>query len=360
MGCAMLPTRTRPEQEDGRHREEGSSSGRPPILEIRNLKTHFNLDEGVVRAVDDVSLTLEKGSTLGVVGESGCGKSVTARSVLQIVGAGGKIVDGEILFHRDGSVVDLATFEPRGRDIRAVRGREIAMIFQEPMAAFSPVYTVGKQIIEAIRVHTDASKVAARERTMDLLARVGIPQPKRTVDQFPFELSGGMLQRAMIAMALSCEPNILIADEPTTALDVTIQGQILALLKSIQEETGMSIMLISHNMGVIAEMADSVAVMYLGRVIEEAPAWELFDGPRHPYTQALLQSIPMVEETVQSRLRSIKGSVPNPYAMPKACRFHPRCDAFMSGTCDVREPALMPVGPGHRAACFLVGDVEHE
>jgi peptide/nickel transport system ATP-binding protein len=359
MGSAMLPTRTRPDPLDGRHRGDDPSTGKQPILEIRNLKTHFLLDEGVVRAVDDVSLTLAKGSTLGVVGESGCGKSVTARSVLQIVGAGGKIVDGQILFHRGDDVVDLATFEPRGREIRSVRGQEISMIFQEPMAAFSPVYTIGKQIIEAIRVHTEASKLDARNQTLDLLARVGIPQPKRTVDQFPFELSGGMLQRAMIAMALSCKPDILIADEPTTALDVTIQGQILALLKSIQDETGMSIMLISHNMGVIAEMADSVAVMYLGRVIEEAPAWDLFDNPRHPYTQALLQSIPMVEEEVQSRLRSIKGSVPNPYAMPKACRFHPRCDAFMSGTCDIREPALMPVGNGHRAACFLVGDVEH-
>ncbi len=356
----MLPIHTRPDHEGGRYQEAGASTGRPPILEIRNLKTSFVLDEGVVRAVNDVSLTLEKGATLGVVGESGCGKSVTARSVLQIVGAGGKISDGEILLHRDHEVVDLTTFDPHGREIRSVRGGEIAMIFQEPMAAFSPVYTIGRQIIEAIQVHTDTSKADARAQTTELLARVGIPHPKRTVDQYPFELSGGMLQRAMIAMALSCGPDILIADEPTTALDVTIQGQILALLKSIQEETGMSIMLISHNMGVIAEMADSVAVMYLGRVIEEAPVWDLFDNPRHPYTQALLESIPMVEEQVQARLRSIKGSVPNPYAIPRACRFHPRCDSFMTGTCDVREPALMPVDTGHRAACFLVGEAEHE
>ena len=352
----MPPTLTRPDQEDGHPRP----GGQPPILSIRNLKTTFFLDEGQVRAVDDVTLTLEKGATLGVVGESGCGKSVTARSVLQVVGAGSRIVGGRILFHRDSVVLDLASLDPRGPEIRAIRGGDIAMIFQEPMAAFSPVYTIGRQIIEAMVVHTGLAKKPARDRTVELLARVGIPHPKRTVDQYPFELSGGMLQRAMIAMALSCDPEILIADEPTTALDVTIQSQILELLKSFQEETGMSIMLISHNMGVIAEMADTVAVMYLGRVIEEAPVWDLFDNPRHPYTRALLESIPMVEEKVQTRLKSIKGNVPNPYAIPKACRFHPRCDSFMGGTCDVRSPALMEVGPGHRAACFLVGDAEHE
>lgn len=345
----LIPTQSDPSAGDRAVAE------RQPILEVKHLKSHFFLDEGVVRAVDDVSLTLRQGTTLGVVGESGCGKSVTARSILQIVGAGGRIVSGDILFHRNGEVLNLAKFDAKGADIRRVRGSDIAMIFQEPMAAFSPVHTVGRQVVEAIQLHTDLSKHQARARTLELLERVGIPQPKRAIDQYPFELSGGMRQRAMIAMALSCDPAILIADEPTTALDVTVQAQILALLRNIQEETGMSIIIISHNMGVIAEMADEVAVMYLGRVIEEGSLWDIFDDPKHPYTQALLRSIPMVEETVTTRLQSIKGNVPNPYAFPSGCRFHPRCDFFMEGTCDVRDPSLMEVSASHRAACFLIG-----
>ncbi|MBI2938925.1 MAG: ABC transporter ATP-binding protein [Chloroflexi bacterium] len=325
------------------------------LLEIRSLKTYFFFDEGIVRAVDGVSLSLEEGQTLGIVGESGCGKSVTAQSILQIVGAGGRIVDGEILFRRNTEVVDLVRFKSTSEEIRQIRGRDIAMIFQEPMTAFSPVYAVGKQIAEAILVHTDATPREARERAIELLGKVGIPQPRRRVDAYPFELSGGMRQRAMIAMALACDPTILIADEPTTALDVTIQAQILDLLKSIQQEMGMAIMIITHNMGVIAEMADIVAVMYLGKVIESAPVWELFDHPRHPYTIALLKSIPMVEEEVKQRLESIKGTVPDPYNLPGGCRFHPRCGAYRPGTCDASEPPRVEVSPGHVVSCFLVG-----
>jgi peptide/nickel transport system ATP-binding protein len=325
-------------------------------LEIKDLKTHFFFDEGTVRAVDGVSLTLDHGKTLGVVGESGCGKSVTAQSVLQIVGAGGRIVSGEILFHRsDGQIVDLTHYKSTSEELRQIRGRDIAMIFQEPMTAFSPVYTVGKQISEAILFHEKVSVKAARTRVVDLLAKVGIPHPEQRVDAYPFELSGGMRQRAMIAMALACKPTILIADEPTTALDVTIQAQILDLLRSLQEEMGTAIMIITHNMGVIAEMADTVNVMYLGKVIESAPVWELFDNPKHPYTAALLKSIPMIEEQVKDRLLSIKGVVPDPYNLPSGCRFHPRCDAFVPGVCDQREPIPVQVAPGHFASCLLLG-----
>jgi oligopeptide/dipeptide ABC transporter ATP-binding protein len=325
-----------------------------PILEVKNLEVSFFLDEGVVKAVDDVSLTLEKGSTLGLVGESGCGKSVTARAILQVISGRGKVVGGQILYDDGDHVVDIAELNPRGAEIRRLRGSEIAMVFQEPMAAFSPVYTVGRQIGEAIRLHTNLSKADARSRSVELLDKVGIPQPARVVDRYPFELSGGMLQRAMVAMALSGNPRILIADEPTTALDVTVQAQILALLQSIQEETGMSILIISHNMGVIAEVADHVAVMYLGRVVEEAPLWDLFDNAQHPYTRALLRSIPLVTADVDARLTSIEGNVPSPYEIPSGCRFHPRCQVFISGTCELVDPRLVHVNPAHRAACVRV------
>jgi peptide/nickel transport system ATP-binding protein len=326
-----------------------------PVLEIKDLKTYFFFDEGTVRAVDGVTLTLEKGKTLGVVGESGCGKSVTAQSVLQIVGAGGKIVNGSILYHRPDGTVDLTRYQSNSEELRQIRGRDIAMIFQEPMTAFSPVYTVGRQIAEAITFHEPVSDKEARQRVIELLAKVGIPRASERVDAYPFELSGGMRQRAMIAMALACGPTILMADEPTTALDVTIQAQILDLLRTLQQELGTAIMIITHNMGVIAEMADTVAVMYLGKVIEHAPVWQLFDHPQHPYTAALLRSIPMIEEKVQDRLLSIKGVVPDPYNLPTGCRFHPRCDRFMEGVCDRSEPLPVEVSPGHYASCFLLG-----
>jgi peptide/nickel transport system ATP-binding protein len=329
------------------------------VLEIKDLKTYFFFDEGVVRAVDGVSLTLERGKTLGVVGESGCGKSVTAQSILQIVGAGGRIVNGEILFNQNGNVVDLTKYKASGEQMRQIRGHDIAMIFQEPMTAFSPVYTVGKQLAEAITYHEPVTEKQARKRVIELLEKVGIPRANERYDSYPFELSGGMRQRAMIAMALAGSPTILIADEPTTALDVTIQAQILDLLRALQNELGSAIMIITHNMGVIAEMADTVAVMYLGKVIEHAPVWQLFDHPQHPYTAALLRSIPMIEENVKDRLESIKGVVPDPYNLPQGCRFHPRCDRFMDGVCNLAEPQPVEVSPGHYASCFLLGGV-HE
>jgi peptide/nickel transport system ATP-binding protein len=325
------------------------------VLEIKDLKTYFFFDEGVVRAVDGVSLTLERGKTLGVVGESGCGKSVTAQSILQIVGAGGRIVSGEILFNQNGNIVDLTRYKASSEEMRQIRGRDISMIFQEPMTAFSPVYTVGKQIAEAITYHEPISEKQARKRVIELLEKVGIPRARERYDSYPFELSGGMRQRAMIAMALAGSPTILIADEPTTALDVTIQAQILDLLRALQTELGSAIMIITHNMGVIAEMADTVAVMYLGKVIEHAPVWQLFDHPQHPYTAALLKSIPMIEEEAKDRLQSIKGVVPDPYNLPPGCRFHPRCDRFMDGICDKAEPPPIEVTPGHYARCFLLG-----
>ena len=323
------------------------------VLEINALHTDFVLDEGTVRAVAGVDLRLERGRTLGLVGESGCGKSVTARSVLQIAGANAVISSGEILLHKPDGVLDLTRFAPGSEQIRGIRGNDIAMIFQEPMTAFAPIYTVGHQIAEALRCHRGHSKQAAWNEVLELLARVRIPDPRRAANSYPFELSGGMLQRAMIAMALSCEPSVLIADEPTTALDVTVQAQILELLCSIQQETGMAIMMISHNMGVIAEMADVVAVMYVGRVVEQAAVWDLFERPRHPYTRALLAAVPMVTEQ-RRELLPIAGNVPNPLDAPGGCSFHPRCEYAIADTCDKWEPGETEVGSGHRARCFLL------
>ncbi len=330
------------------------------VLSIRNLVTHFEFDEGTVRAVDGVSLEVARGRTLGIVGESGCGKSVMAQSVLQIVGSGGRIKQGEILLQADGEVVDLVDLEPDSRALREVRGREVAMIFQEPKNAFSPVHTIGWQIREAILFHEDISKTAAQDRVVDLLGKVGIPDPRQRVDVYPFELSGGMLQRAMIAMALACGPRVLIADEPTTALDVTIQAQILDLLRALQDETGTAILFITHDMGVIAEMADEVVVMYLGQVVEKASVWSLFDEPKHPYTQALLESIPHLGEVQQHRLKSIVGNVPDPYALPGGCRFHTRCEYMKPGVCDTAPPRTIDLGQGHTVACTLYDErVDH-
>ena len=272
------------------------------LLEVKNLRTYFFLGEGTVRAVDGADFGIGRGHTLGVVGESGCGKSVTALSVLRIVPSPGRIVEGEILFHRllrgDGSsvtqVVDLTALNPRGSEIRSIRGAEIAMVFQEPMTSLSPVHTIGNQIMEGITLHQEVSKAEARERALGMLARVGMPQPSQTIDSYPHQLSGGMRQRGMIAMALSCNPSLLIADEPTTALDVTTEAQILELMRDLQQELGMAIMYITHDLGVIAEMAEEVVVMYLGKVVERADVDSLFYDPQHPYTRALLKSIPRI------------------------------------------------------------------
>ena len=331
------------------------------LLEIRNLKTYFFTDEGIVKAVDGVSFHVERGKTLGVVGESGCGKSVTARSILRIEGARGRIVDGEILFHRaPGDTVDLAKLHPTGPEIRSIRGKEIAMIFQEPMTALSPVHTIGNQVMEAILLHQDVTKEEARELALDILKRVGIPNPERRIDEYPHQLSGGMRQRAMIAMALSCHPKLLIADEPTTALDVTIQAQILELMKELQEELGTAIVMITHNLGDISEMADDVVVMYLGRIVESVSVEGLFYNPAHPYTKALLRSIPRVGKKVEKRLESIKDVVPDAYNIPSGCTFHPRCPEFQEGFCDVYVPELVELAPGHQVSCLLYNGRERD
>ncbi|HEV2057434.1 MAG TPA: ABC transporter ATP-binding protein [Methylomirabilota bacterium] len=332
---------------------------RETLLSVRDLKTYFSQDEGTVKAVDGVSFDLYPGATLGIVGESGCGKSVTARSILGIVDRPGRIVGGEIRFRRqvaagavDG-VVDLAKLAPNGPEIRAIRGAEIALIFQEPMSSFSPVHTIGSQIVEVIMLHQQVSRSQAREKAIEILRRVGVSSPEQRVDQLSNQLSGGLRQRAMIAMALSCHPTLLIADEPTTALDVTTQTQILELLRQLQREDGMAIMLITHDLGVVAEMATDVAVMYLGRVVEQGTVDQIFHAPRHPYTRALLRSIPRMRSRSRERLTPIEGAVPHPYDRPSGCPFHPRCPEFMAGRCDKEEPVLRPVGDKHAVSCFL-------
>jgi oligopeptide/dipeptide ABC transporter ATP-binding protein len=325
-----------------------------PLLSVRNLKTYFAQDEGLVRAVDGVSFDMAQGATLGIVGESGCGKSVTARSILRIVDRPGRIVDGEIHFRRPGgNETDLAKLDPNGHEMRSIRGAEIALIFQEPMSSFSPVHTIGNQIIEAILLHQPVSRREARAQTVEILRRVGVSSPEQRVDQLSNQLSGGLRQRAMIAMALSCEPTLLIADEPTTALDVTTQTQILVLMRQLQKEDGMAIMLITHDLGVIAEMATDVVVMYLGRVVEQASVDAIFHDPKHPYTRGLLRSIPRIRSRTRERLTPIAGVVPHPYDRPTGCPFHPRCAEFMAGKCDRETPTLRPAGNQHAVSCFL-------
>jgi peptide/nickel transport system ATP-binding protein len=328
-----------------------------PILEVKDLKTYFTQDEGVVRAVDGASFALQPGRTLGIVGESGCGKSVTARSILRIVERPGRIESGEIWLRRaDGARVDLTGLDPQGQEMRSIRGGEIGLVFQEPMTSFSAYHTVGNQIVEAIRLHSDLSKKQARERAIELLRMVGIPRPERRIDEYAFELSGGLRQRVMIAMALAAEPRILIADEPTTALDVTTQAQILDLVRRLQQEKGLAVMLITHDMGVIAEMADEVVVMYLGREVERGPVDEIFHDPKHPYTRSLLRSIPSVTADPRSRLKTITGSIPHPYARPRGCPFHPRCPDWIRGTCETAFPATTTAGPRHEVSCYLYTD----
>ena len=335
------------------------------LLEVKNLMTHFHLQEGIVRAVDGVSFDVRRGQTLGIIGESGCGKSVTAHSILRLVPSPpGNIVNGEILLYRgengeNSGPVDLAQLDPRGAEIRSIRGAEISMVFQEPMTSFGPMHSIGNQIIESILLHQEGvDKTEARELAIDNLRRVGIPRAAQIVDSFPHQLSGGMRQRAMIAMALSCSPRLLIADEPTTALDVTIQAQILELMMTLQEEFGMAVIFITHNLGVIAEVADEVAVMYLGRIVEQAGINELFDNPQHPYTQGLLNSIPHIDEEKLTRLRAIEGVVPDPYDIPSGCAFSDRCPSFMPGKCDSAMPDLAATGPEHRVRCFLYSEDE--
>jgi oligopeptide/dipeptide ABC transporter ATP-binding protein len=326
------------------------------LVEVKDLKIHFFTDEGVVRAVDGSDLTVERGKTLSLVGESGCGKSVACRSLLQIVHAPGRIVSGEILYHRNrgnglDEVVDITKLDPKGKQIRDIRGKEISMIFQEPMTSLSPMYTVGNQIVENILLHTDQKKKNAHALAVELLDKVGIPKPERLVDEYPFRLSGGMRQRAMIAMALSCNPNMLIADEPTTALDVTTQANILDLMLDLQRQYNMALLFITHDLGVVAEIADDVAVMYLGRIVEKSDVDTIFNAPKHPYTQALLRSIPKVAMRRED-LDPIKGMVPNPYRRPEGCPFHPRC-AKAFAECRTIVPSVTQLNENHTVRCLL-------
>jgi oligopeptide/dipeptide ABC transporter ATP-binding protein len=325
------------------------------LLTLEGLRTSFFLDEGTVKAVDGIDLDIPRGKTVCVVGESGCGKSITAFSILRLISHPGKIMEGKIHFHEsDGTVLDITGMEDDGAAIRSIRGNRIAMIFQEPMTSFSPVNTIGSQILEAIRLHRGLSKREGRAETVKLMERVGIPDPGRRFDQYPHEMSGGLRQRAMIAMALSCRPALLIADEPTTALDVTIQAQILDLMKDLQEELGMSILLITHDLGVVAEMADEVAVMYMGRIVERAGVEAIFERPQHPYTRALLQSIPGLSGQRKSALRTIRGTVPDPFSTIEGCPFHPRCEEAVKGRCNVGTlPILRQTLPSHHNACII-------
>ena len=325
-----------------------------PLLSVRNLRTSFFQDEGTTKAVDGASFDVHDGKTLGIVGESGCGKSVTAQSILRLVVPPGRIVEGEILLTReDGSQTDLVKLEANGREMRAIRGGDIGLVFQEPMTSFSPVHTIGAQLIEAVLLHNDVSPKEARARGIEALKSVGVPKPERRIDEYSFELSGGLRQRAMIAVALSCDPRLLIADEPTTALDVTTQAQILDLLRKLQRDRGMAIVLITHNLGVVAEMCDEVVVMYLGRVVERGNVDDIFHDPKHPYTKALLQSIPSIDSLPRQKLPTISGSIPHPFNRPAGCPFHPRCASFMAGRCDATEPKLTTLPDGRQVSCFL-------
>ncbi len=356
-------TSSRDMQQDAQTPVQENADGK--LVEVKNLRTHFFLDEGVVRAVDGVDFDIYRGKTLGVVGESGCGKSVTAQSILRIVPSPpGRIVSGSIMLARRGGLppVDLTTLHPKGQEIRSIRGREISMIFQEPMNSLSPVHTIGFQIIEAILLHQHGiTKEEARDRAIGMLRRVGIAKPEQRVDEYSYQLSGGMRQRAMIAISLSCNPSLLMADEPTTALDVTVQAQILLLIKRLQDEYGMAIMLITHDLGVISEVADDVVVMYFGRVVECTDVHAIFRNPLHPYTQALLRSIPSAAKRTHERLAYIEGSVPEPFVVARGCAFADRCSKRIDGTCTQDpEPELREVEPGHLVRCVLYGDRRKE
>ena len=322
-----------------------------PLLTVRNLRTYFYTEDGVVKAVDGVDFEVYEGETLGIVGESGSGKSVTSLTILRLLDPKGKIEEGSEIIFDGKNLLELSDDE-----MRKIRGNEIAMIFQEPMVALNPVFTIGEQIMEAILLHQDVDKKTAREMAIDMLRKVGIPEPQKRVDEYPHELSGGMRQRAMIAMALSCRPKLLIADEPTTALDVTIQAQILELMKELQKEYGMAIILITHDVGVIAENADRVVVMYGGKVMETSDVKTIFKKPKHPYTWGLLTSIPRLD-VEQERLYSIPGMVPDPLHFPQGCRFNTRCD-FKESKCSVEMPPLIEVEPGHLSRCFFYNKLD--
>lgn len=333
------------------------------ILRVRDLHTYFKTVLGVSKALNGVSFDIPAGKVMGVVGESGCGKSVTALSIMRLVPRPGKIMKGEITLFRKaegkpGMVepVNMMALDPLGPEIRDIRGDEMAMIFQEPMSSLNPSYTIGNQIMESILLHQKVDDVEAEKRAVDILTKVGMSNPGQVIKRYPHELSGGMRQRAMIAMALSCTPAVLFADEPTTALDVTTEAQILEVMRDLQQQIGMTIVFITHNLGVVAQMCDTVAVMYLGRVVEQASVEQIFYDPKHPYTSALLHSIPHIGSRQKTRLEPIRGVVPDPYSSIKGCPFHPRCDFFKPGICDVSMPDITSFGEGHEVRCFLYSD----
>jgi oligopeptide/dipeptide ABC transporter ATP-binding protein len=329
------------------------------VIKVENLRCFFKLDEGILRAVDGVSYTVPPRKTLGVIGESGCGKSVTAFNNLLIVPKPGFIADGKITFAmNDNSTVDIAEMNPKGAAIRSIRGRHISMIFQEPMTSLSPVHTIGNQLSEAIRLHRTQNRAEVFEIAVDMLNRVGISNPTQRMREYTYQLSGGMRQRVMIAISLSCRPTLLIADEPTTALDVTVQSQILDLLKELKEQFGMSMQYITHDLGVIAQIADEVAVMYLGRIVEKGPAVEIYKRPQHPYTQLLLKSIPVMGKGGEKKLEVIKGTVPIPLNPIPECGFFSRCPVRIAGKCDRSIPAIVGVGDNHEVRCFRISEEE--
>ena len=327
------------------------------LLSIENLEVKLSLREGQVNALYDVNMRVPSGKILAVVGESGCGKSMTAKCLLGLLPQRAEITRGRMLLYPaqgGGAPIDLAQLPANGREMRAIRGKRISMIFQEPMASFSPVHTIGDQIGEVIRLHENLNRVQVRERVIEMLRLVAVPEPEKRLNAFPHQLSGGLRQRAMIAMALACKPELVIADEPTTALDVTIQGQILRLLRDLQQQMGMSIILITHDLGVVAQVADEVAVMYLGRVVEHNSVEEIFRNPRHPYTQGLLESIPRLGSGNRDRLASIPGSVPSAFMRVPGCPFHPRCKFVIRGVCDRGAvPPDFVAGDGGGVACYL-------
>ncbi len=325
------------------------------ILSVRNLRTEFTLRAGLLRAVNDVSFDLARGEVIALVGESGCGKSVTVKSLLRLIRKPGKVYGTALFTRDDGEKIDLVALNEKGRAIRSIRGKMINMVFQEPMNALSPVHTVANQMIEGIRLHTDMTKKQARERAIELLGMVGIPQPEKRVDSYAFQLSGGMRQRVMIAMAISCNPSLLIADEPTTALDVSMQAQILKLLRDLQKKTGMSMIFITHDLAVVAQMVDRVCVMYLGQIVEDAPVREIFEHPLHPYTRSLMASIlDPGDEKVDRQIDAIEGSVPEPINLPDVCPFRDRCQE-KTGECRQENPAMVEATPGHFVRCHLAG-----
>ncbi|MCY3865804.1 MAG: ABC transporter ATP-binding protein [Chloroflexi bacterium] len=324
-----------------------------PVIDVQDLSVQFAVDEGTLKAVDGVSFAIEEQQVFGLIGESGCGKTVTAQSLMRLVPKPGHIVNGQINYRADqGGAIDLAALEPSGTEIRAIRGNEIAMIFQEPMSSLSPIHSIGNQLMEAVRLHVTANRREAYQIALEMLDLVGIPNPVQRLEEYPHHFSGGMRQRVMIAMALACRPRLLIADEPTTALDVTVQAQILDLIARTQSQFQMAVLYITHDLGIIAEICDQVAVMYLGRIVEQGSVRDIFHNPLHPYTRRLLAATPRIGQHAE-RLQSIDGTVPIPIGMPRACGFSSRCPDIIAGSCDVALPALVEIEDDHYVRCFL-------